>query len=118
MLHQQIHNYKITSILGEGGMGTVYLAEHVTIQRKVAIKVLHAQLTKNESLRQRFQNEALLMAKLQHPNIVGLIDFFEQEGNLFLVMEYVAGIGLDDFIKNLSIRLFQSNAVKILCYEC
>lgn len=74
MLNQQIQNYKIISTLGEGGMGTVYLAEHITIQRKVAVKVLHSQLTKNESLRQRFQNEALLMAKLQHPNIVGLID--------------------------------------------
>jgi serine/threonine protein kinase len=102
MLNQQIHNYKILYILGEGGMGTVYLAEHITIQRKVAVKVLHSQLTKNESLRQRFQNEAVLMAKLQHPNIVGLIDFFEQEGNLFLIMEYVEGIGLDDFIKNLN----------------
>ena len=102
MLNQQIQNYKIISTLGEGGMGTVYLAEHITIQRKVAVKVLHSQLTKNESLRQRFQNEAVLMAKLQHPNIVGLIDFFEQDGNLFLIMEYVEGIGLDDFIKNLS----------------
>ncbi len=114
MLHQQIHNYKITSILGEGGMGTVYLAEHVTIQRKVAIKVLHAQLTKNESLRQRFQNEAVLMAKLQHPNIVGLIDFFEQEGNLFLVMEYVDGIGLDEFIKNLQSPVSIERAKKIM----
>jgi serine/threonine protein kinase len=102
MLNQQIQNYKIISTLGEGGMGTVYLAEHITIQRKVAVKVLHSQLTKNDSLRQRFQNEAVLMAKLQHPNIVGLIDFFEQDGNLFLIMEYVEGIGLDDFIKNLS----------------
>ncbi len=102
MLHQQIQNYKITALLGEGGMGTVYLAEHITIQRKVAVKVLHSQLTKNESLRQRFQNEAVLMAKLQHPSIVSLIDFFEQDGNLFLIMEYVDGISLDDFIKNLS----------------
>jgi serine/threonine protein kinase len=102
MLNQQIQNYKIISTLGEGGMGTVYLAEHITIQRKVAVKVLHSQLTKNESLRQRFQNEAVLMAKLQHPNIVGLIDFFEQDGNLYLIMEYVEGIGLDDFIKNLN----------------
>lgn len=102
MLNQQIQNYKIKSTLGEGGMGTVYLAEHITIQRKVAIKVLHAQLSKNESLRQRFQNEAVLMSKLQHPNIVGLIDFFEQESNLYLVMEFVEGIGLDDFIKSLS----------------
>jgi len=102
MLNQQIQNYKIISILGEGGMGAVYLAKHITIQRKVAVKMLHSQLTKNESLRQRFQNEAVLMAKLHHPNIVGLIDFFEQDGNLFLIMEYVEGIGLDDFIKNLS----------------
>lgn len=102
MIGKQILNYEIKSILGEGGMGTVYLAEHLTIQRKVAIKVLKPELAQKEEIRKRFKNEASLMAHLQHPNIVGLIDYLEQEDGLYLVMEYVDGIGLDDLIKSLT----------------
>ena len=71
MIGQQILNYKIISLLGEGGMGAVYLAEHTQVNRKVAIKVLHAQFFKNEDIKLRFKNEASTMAHLQHPNIVG-----------------------------------------------
>jgi serine/threonine protein kinase len=99
MLNQQIQNYKIISLIGEGGMGDVYLAEHVSIKRKVAIKVLKPELVKNEEIRLRFKNEASMLAHLQHPNIVGLIDYVEQDGGLFLIMEYVEGQGLDEYIK-------------------
>jgi serine/threonine protein kinase len=99
MINQQIQNYKIISLIGEGGMGDVYLAEHVSIQRKVAIKVLKPELVKNEEIRLRFKNEAAMLAHLQHPNIVGLIDYVEQDGGLFLIMEYAEGQGLDDLIK-------------------
>lgn len=99
MLNQQIQNYRIISLIGEGGMGDVYLAEHVSIKRKVAIKVLKPELVKNEEIRLRFKNEASMLAHLQHPNIVGLIDYVEQDGGLFLIMEYVEGRGLDEFIK-------------------
>ena len=99
MINEQIHSYKILSLLGEGGMGNVYLAEHVSISRKVAIKVLKPELVKNEEIRLRFKNEASMLAHIQHPNIVGLIDYVEHDGGLFLIMEYVEGQGLDDFIK-------------------
>jgi serine/threonine protein kinase len=99
MLNKQIQNYRIISLIGEGGMGDVYLAEHVSIKRKVAIKVLKPELVKNEEIRLRFKNEASMLAHLQHPNIVGLIDYVEQDGGLFLIMEYVEGRGLDEFIK-------------------
>lgn len=99
MINQQIQNYKIISLIGEGGMGDVYLAEHISIQRKVAIKVLKPELVKNEEIRLRFKNEAAMLAHLQHPNIVGLIDYVEQDGGLFLIMEYVEGQGLDELIK-------------------
>ena len=99
MINQQIQNYRIISLIGEGGMGDVYLAEHVSIKRKVAIKVLKPELVKNEEIRLRFKNEASMLAHLQHPNIVGLIDYVEQDGGLFLIMEYVEGQGLDEFIK-------------------
>lgn len=99
MINQHIQNYTIISLIGEGGMGDVYLAEHVSIKRKVAIKVLKPELVKNEEIRLRFKNEASMLAHLQHPNIVGLIDYVEQDGGLFLIMEYVEGQGLDEFIK-------------------
>ncbi len=99
MINQQIQNYKIISLIGEGGMGDVYLAEHISIQRKVAIKVLKPELVKNEEIRLRFKNEASMLAHLQHPNIVGLIDYVEQDGGLYLIMEYVEGQGLDELIK-------------------
>jgi len=99
MINEKIQNYKIISLIGEGGMGDVYLAEHVSISRKVAIKVLKPELVKNEEIRLRFKNEASMLAHLQHPNIVGLIDYVEQDGGLFLIMEYVEGQGLDDLIK-------------------
>jgi serine/threonine protein kinase len=83
-------------------MGTVYLAEHLTIHRKVAIKVLKPEVAQKEEIRKRFKNEASLMAHLQHPNIVGLIDYLEQEDGLYLIMEYVDGRGLDEVIKDLS----------------
>jgi serine/threonine protein kinase len=96
---QQIQNYKIVSLIGEGGMGDVYLAEHVSIQRKVAIKVLKPELVKNEEIRLRFKNEASMLAHLQHPHIVGLIDYVEQDGGLFLIMEYVEGQGMDELVQ-------------------
>ena len=101
MLGNQIQNYKIIRLLGEGGMGDVYLAEHVSIKRKVAIKVLKPELVKNEEIRKRFKNEASMLAHLQHSNIVGLIDYVEQEDGLFLIMEYVQvqGQDLDELVK-------------------
>ena len=98
MIGKQILNYKITSLIGEGGMGNVYLAEHIQLGRKVAIKSLHSRFVKNESLRARFKNEAATMAKLQHPNIVGLHDYLEEEYGLYLIMEYVEGIPLDEYL--------------------
>ncbi len=101
MIGKQILNYEILSVLGEGGMGTVYLAKHISINRKVAIKVLRTELAQREEIRKRFKNEAAMMAHLQHPNIVSLIDYLEQEDGLYLIMEYIDGKGLDDFIKEL-----------------
>lgn len=114
MINQQIQNYKIISLIGEGGMGDVYLAEHVSIKRKVAIKVLKSELVKNEEIRLRFKNEASMLAHLQHPNIVGLIDYVEQDGGLFLIMEYVEGKGLDDLVKEQLVPLSIERAKKLM----
>ncbi len=102
MIGKQILNYKIISLLGEGGMGDVYLAEHLTIKRKVAIKVLKPVLVKNDEIKRRFKNEASVMAQLQHSNIVGLLDYLEDEDGLYLIMEFVEGKTLDIFLSELS----------------
>ena len=93
-----IPNYKIIKSLGEGGMGTVYLAEHELIGRQVAIKSLHSNLTSNEQFILRFRREAKLLASLDHPNIVRLNEYIEHEGRFFLIMEYVAGSELNTYI--------------------
>lgn len=85
--------------LGEGGMGVVYRAEQTAIKRKVALKVLHAHLTRDESLHARFHNEAAASSRLSHPNTVVIYDFGKTDaGSLYIAMEYIDGISLDDDI--------------------
>ena len=102
MIGKKILNYEIKKLLGEGGMGNVYLAEHTQLGRKVAVKSLHPQLVKNEGLRARFKKEASTMAHLQHPKIVTLYDYVEEEDGLFLIMEFVEGLPLDEYIREKS----------------
>ena len=97
-----IPNYKILKEIGAGGMGTVYLAEHTLIKRKVAIKSLKQDLIKNEQLRERFKKEATALAQLEHPNIVRLNEYIEQQDGIFLIMEFVDGLPLDEHINNVS----------------
>lgn len=94
-----LQRYRILSKLGEGGMGEIWKAEHLSMDRKVAIKVLHAQYARNEAVRQRFRNEALALSKLEHPNIVRVYDLLEWDGLLCIVLEYVEGRNLDDVVR-------------------
>jgi len=114
MIGKNILNYEIKKLLGEGGMGNVYLAEHAQIGRKVAIKSLHQQLVKNEGLRARFKNEASTMAHLQHPKIVTLYDYVEEADGLYLVMEYVEGLPLDEYIKEKSGPIPSEKAIPMM----
>lgn len=98
MIDKIILNYKITSQIGEGGMGKVYLGIHEKLSRKAAIKVLHHILSEDKDIRERFLNEAITLSKLNHTNIVTLFDYLEAETNLFLIMEYVEGKALDEII--------------------
>ena len=101
-LNMNIPNYKVLKEIGAGGMGTVYLAEHTLIKRKVAIKSLNLNLIKNQQLRERFKKEATALAQLEHPNIVRLNEYIEQQDGIFLIMEYVDGLPLDEHINNVS----------------
>ena len=96
----KLSGYKIIKKIGSGGMGDVYLAENEVLETTVAIKSLHSNLVYDESFRTRFRTEAKVHAKLDHPNIVKLIDFQERKDGLFIIMEYVEGKQLDNYIKN------------------
>jgi serine/threonine-protein kinase len=87
--------YQILGLLGEGGMGSVYVAEHAALRRKVAIKRLHPELAGDSKSVARFEREARAAAALRHPNIVEVIDLgFAEDGAPFLVMEFLDGKSL------------------------
>lgn len=91
--------YKLLSRMGEGGMGMVYLAEHRFLARRVALKVIRPELALSPVTRQRFQREAMRIAKLRHDNVVSVYDAGEHEGVAFLAMEVVEGPGLDELLQ-------------------
>jgi serine/threonine-protein kinase len=88
---RQIAHYRIEAQLGEGGMGVVYRAVDLTLDRPVALKMLTADLARNASLQERFQAEAKAHAHLNHANIATLYSFVQAEDTSFIVMEYVDG---------------------------
>jgi len=88
---QDVGPYRITEKLGQGGMATVYKAYHAGLDRYVALKVLHPDLTEDPTFTARFQREARLVAKLEHPNIVPVHDFAEHDGHPYLVMKFIEG---------------------------
>lgn len=114
MIGKKVTSYKIEKLIGEGGMGNVYLGVHETLGRKVAIKVLHDKLVNNENLRKRFKNEASALAHMQHPNIVAIYDYVENDEGLFLIMEYVEGRELDVYINTISGPINSDDAKMIL----
>ena len=92
--------YKLLGHLGKGGMSTVYLAEHILMQRRVAIKVLPKRYVGDSSYLARFQLEAKAAAALDHPNVVRAYDVDNEGDTHYIVMEYVAGKDLQEFIKH------------------
>lgn len=97
-LGAEFAGYRIERLLGSGAMGEVYLAAHPRLPRRDALKVLPADLTTDNEFRQRFQLEADLAATLFHPNIVGVHDRGEFEGQLWIAMDYVPGTDAARFL--------------------
>ena len=91
--------YEIEKLIGEGGMANVYLARDTILDRKVAVKVLRGDLAGDEKFVRRFQREALAASSLSHTNIVEIYDVGEDEGNFYIVMEYIEGKTLKQLIK-------------------
>jgi len=85
-------------MIGQGGMGEVYLAQNDISGQKFALKVVSPELMKDSGIRARFVEEARVMSQLKHPNIVQLQHFFEEGGRFFMVLEYISGRSLDDFL--------------------
>jgi serine/threonine protein kinase/Tfp pilus assembly protein PilF len=100
MIGSTILHYKILEKLGEGGMGIVYLAEDLNLERKVAIKFLPRHIASNSVERERFKIEAKAAAALNHPNIATIHAIEESDDDTFIVMEYIDGIELKDKIKS------------------
>ncbi len=94
----RVRDYEITKIISSEGMGEVFLAHEHLLNRTVVIKRLSRHLTNQEGFAARFQNEARIQAQLAHPNIVGLLSFFDQDGEYFMVLEYAQGITLRQLI--------------------
>ena len=102
MIGEQFGNYRAISLLGEGGMGAVYLAEHPGIGRRVAVKVLHREYTTDEQLLGRLLNEARAANAIRHPNIIEILDSgMRQDGTPYLVMELLEGESLGGRIRRI-----------------
>ena len=93
--------YVLERRIGEGGMGAVYIARQLAVDRKVAIKILRRQLADDATAVKRFFHEAKIVSKLRHPNTITLYDFGQsKEGLLYIAMEYMTGRALDEFLEN------------------
>ncbi|HEY5962067.1 MAG TPA: serine/threonine-protein kinase [Polyangiaceae bacterium] len=84
--------YRLLAMIGEGGMGVVYLAEHSLIEKRVALKVLRSEYSMKPELVSRFQQEAISASRIKHPNVLDVFDFGQlEDGSFFLAMEYLSG---------------------------
>src|SRR5450755_4317858 len=95
VIGKTLSHYRIIEQIGAGGMGVVYRARDEQLDRDVAIKVLPPRTLGDETARKRFRQEALSLAKLNHPGIATIYEFGSQDGTDFLVTEYIPGITLD-----------------------
>lgn len=114
MTSQALLNYTIIRKLGEGGMGEVYLALNPSIRQYVAIKRLHPRYANNQAVRERFRQEAIMLSSLSHPNIVKFLNYVENESGVFLIMEYVDGCTLEDFINNKNGLIVEERALPMI----
>lgn len=108
LIGRTISHYKILEKLGEGGMGVVYKAEDLTLGRVVALKFVSADVSSDETVKQRLMREAKACAALNHPNITTVYEFGEDDGDSFIAIEFVEGKTLHDVLKEKRLGLQES----------
>jgi serine/threonine protein kinase len=113
MIGKVISHYRILEKLGEGGMGVVYKAQDTKLDRPVALKFLPLHLNPTEQDKARFLQEAKAAAALNHPNICSVIDVQEQQGQMFIVMEFVEGDSLKDRMTGMSLKQAIETGIQI-----
>src|SRR5262249_50932858 len=109
--------YKIESQIGEGGMAAVYLATHIFIERKVAIKILHDSFLTNTDAIEQFKREARAAGRIQHPNATAVLDFGMADDIFYLVMEYLEGRTLRERLRDEG-RLSCEEFIQIISQVC
>ena len=106
--------FRIGRLIGEGGMGAVYEAQHLVLPRRFAIKVLRPEVSRDQNFVERFRREAIAAASVEHPNVIYITDFgATDDGLVYLVMEYLEGEGLDQLLSRFT-RLSMTRSLPIL----
>jgi serine/threonine-protein kinase len=109
----ELAGHRILAVIGRGGMAVVYLAEHLRLGRRVALKVLDPEMGEDEAFRERFIRESRIAAGLDHPNVVTVYDAGEADGALYLSMRYVDGTDLERLLRGVT-KLEPPRAVSIV----
>ena len=101
LIGKTLNRYKLTALLGQGGMGAVFKAHDLTLQRDVAVKIMHAHIASQPNFQDRFLQEARTAARLNHPGIVEVHDFGQDRSLLYIVMEFIPGSSLGRMLHDL-----------------
>lgn len=119
LLNLSIGGYIVEKLLGEGGMGQVYMARNPRIDERIAIKVLHPELTNASEIRDRFVQEAIAAAKVKHPNVVEVRDVATlPDGSVYISLEYLEGMDLEKYLAQRGGRLAESDVLLIMGQVC
>src|SRR3954449_5936856 len=105
--------HRIDSLAGRGGMGVVYVATHLALNRRVALKLITPELAADEGFRERFKQESMTAASIDHPNVIPIYHAGEEDGKLYITMRYVEGTDLREMIAQRG-RLPYAEAARIV----